>query len=110
MIELQQFLLWLVRKSFSAIMAAPYRWHNQLTNTFNSGDWFIPLILIFIGISLAGLGAGLMLTALGQSHTGATVMLTMWGIGLLFVVSAAIRAMYRVFKQEQQDLIKALKQ
>ena len=110
MIELQQFLLWLVRKFFTKIIVLPKRWHDQLTDIFEYDDWFIPVFLISLLSGGAGLGLGIFLVSTGHSELGAITLLTIWGIGILFIVSAAMRYMYRVFKQEQQELIKALKQ
>lgn len=106
MIELQQFLLWIVRK----ILAAPKRWFNRLTDIYEYSDWIIPVMLLFILIGGIGLAVGIFFASVGQSTIGAWFLLIIWGGGLAFIVSAGVRAMYRVFKQEQQELIKALKQ
>ena len=110
MIEAQQFILWLVRKIFAGVIATPKRWHDRLTDIFEYDDWIIPVILIIIGAGISGLGLGIFFAATGHSDLGSYVLLSVWGTSILFVVSAGIRYMYRVFKQEQKELIDTLKQ
>lgn len=110
MIELRQFLLWILRRIVSAVLAAPRRWHDQLTDMYEYRDWFIPVLLICLVFGGVGFAFGIGLAALGQSHLGATVMLSIWGGGILFVLSTGIRAMWRAFKEEQQKFIDTLKQ
>ena len=105
MIELQQFLLWIVRK----VVAAPKRWFDRLTDIYQYSDWIIPVTLLFIMIGVIGLATGLFFAAVGQSAIGAWCHLTIWFGGLAFIVSAGIRAMYRAFKAEQQEFIETLK-
>ena len=110
MIELQQFLLWLVRKFFTKTIAFPKRWHDRLTDIFEYEDWIIPVFLLSLLVGGVGLALGIFLVSTGHSELGAIVFLSIVGIGAGFIVSTAVRYMYRVFKQEQQELIKALKQ
>ena len=110
MIETKQFLLWLIRRLISKILSAPKRWHDQLTNTFDDGDWIMPVMLVCVGIAGAGLLLGIFLGATGHLELGAIVLLSVWGGGALFVISVIVRAAYRVFKAEQRELIRRLKQ
>ena len=110
MIELQQFILWLVRKFFTKTIALPKRWHDRLTDIFEYDDWFIPVFLISLVVSGTGLGLGIFLVSTGHGDLGGIVFLSIVGTGAMFIGSTAVRYMYRVFKQEQQELIKALKQ
>lgn len=110
MIEAQQFILWLARRIISVILSTPKRWHDQLTDTFDDGDWVMPVILVCIGIFGVGFFLGIFFAATGHIDLGAIVLLSIWGIGALFVISVIIRAAYRVFKAEQRELIRALKQ
>ena len=106
MIELQQFLLWILRK----IAASPRRWHNWLTDLYEYSDWFVPVLLIMMGIGIAGVAFGVIAELMFNATVAGGVCLATWVGGLAFIVSTAVRYMYRVFKQEQQELIKALKQ
>lgn len=106
MIELQQFLLWILRK----IVAKPRHWFNTVTGYFELSDWPIPILLVSMGIAIVGFCFGIAFTAFGRPDIGAVFLIVIWGGGLAFVVSAGIRAMYRAFKQEQQQFINTLKQ
>lgn len=110
MIEAQQFILWVIRRIISAILSAPKRWHDSLTDTFDDGDWFIPMLLVCLGIFGVGFLLGIFFAATGHLDLGAIVLLSVWGTGALFVISVIIRAAYRVFKREQRELIRTLKQ
>lgn len=106
MIELKQFLLWMLRK----IASAPRRWHNWLTDLYEYSDWFIPVFLIMMGIGVAGVAFGVIADLMFNATVANGVCLVIWFGGLAFIVSAGVRAMYHAFKAEQQELIKALKQ
>ena len=106
MIELQQFLLWILRK----IAASPRRWHNWLTDLYEYSDWFVPVLLIMMGIGIAGVAFGVIADLMFNATVAGGVCLATWFSGLAFIVSTGIRAMYRAFKAEQQDFINTLKQ
>lgn len=105
MIELKQFLLWIVRK----ILAAPRRWFDRLTDMYEYSDWFIPIFLIFILISGMGVVFGVIGDLMFNATVAGGVCLATWFIGLTFIASAGVRAMYRVFKAEQREFIETLK-
>lgn len=105
MIELKQFLLWIVRK----IIAAPRRWFDRLTDIYEYSDWIIPVMLLVLLIGGAGLAVGIFFASVGQSIVGAWCLLVIWSSGLIFIASAGVRAMYRAFKAEQREFIETLK-
>jgi hypothetical protein len=110
MIELQQFILWLIRKIVSAIVRTPKRWHDRMTDLYEYDDWFIPVMVLCLLASGVGLGLGIFFASTGHSYLASIVLLSVWGTGILFIVSTGVRYMYRAFKAEQEELVKALKQ
>ena len=110
MIEAQQFILWLIRKIVSAIVRTPKRWHDRMTDLYEYDDWIIPVMLLCLLAGGVGLGLGIFFAATGHSYLGSIVLLSVWGTSILFIVSTGVRYMYRAFKAEQEELVKALKQ
>ena len=110
MIELKQFLLWIMRKTF----ALPKRMHDSLTESLCRHDWFFPFAFSLLGVAGLGLGVGVVLHGIVKGteyyRSGAIALLIIWSIGGLFVLSAGVRAMYYAFKAEQQEFIDRLKQ
>lgn len=105
MIELQQFLLWILRK----IMAKPRHWFDTVTGYFEFSDWPIPVLLISMFIAVVGFCFGIAFAALGRSDIGAIFLIAIWGGGIAFIVAAGVRAMWRAFKEEQKEFIDTLK-
>lgn len=106
MIELKQFLLWILRK----IAAAPKRWHDRLTEIYGHSEWIIPITAITVGVGFFGILIGILFAALGRNDIGAVFLIAICSVGGAFILSAAVRAMYREFKRDQRELINTLKQ
>ena len=105
MIELKQFLLWILRK----ICRWPVRWYNHLLELYEYSNWYIPIIG-YIAITFgSGILFGILALVTISNYVANIVLLSIWGIGLGFIISAGVHTMYRAFKQEQQDLIDRLK-
>ena len=105
MIELKQFLLWILRK----ISNWPGRWYNHLLELYDYGDWYIP-IAGYIAITFgSGMMFGILSLVTISNYVANIVLLGTWGIGSGFIISAGVHTLYRAFKHEQQDLIDRLK-
>mgnify|MGYP003348659586 CR=1 FL=1 len=105
MIELQQFLMWIVRK----MAKWPMRCYNLLLDTFQYGDWYIPIIGISLMIGAGGVLFGLIVALCTGGPGSGAVILIVWGLGFGTIISAGVQTMYRAFKREQQELFDTLK-
>ena len=106
MIELTQFIKWIGRRAW----ALPGRLHSNLTDALDDSDWFIPLIFSGIATFFAGLFVGVALYKITGGHAiSAILALIIWTTGAVFIGTAGVRAMYRVFRQEQAEFIRKLK-
>lgn len=110
MIELKQFMLWILRRVF----ALPNQLLDFMAGTYNDNPWFL-VLPIQIAIAFAvGIASGIITMALFAGHPPPGVVgipvLIIWFTGGFAIISSGIRAMYRTFKQEQVDFIERLKQ
>ena len=108
MIELTQFIKWLCRHAW----ALPGRLHSHLTDTLEARgvERFIPLILSGMATFVAGMLVGIVLHGITGGHViSAILALIIWVTGAVFIVTAGVRAMYRAFRQEQDNFIRKLK-
>jgi uncharacterized membrane protein len=106
MIQVYQFLMWILRK----LLKLPRRWYNSLLELFEYRDWFIPVLLITVGVGLAGVVVGAVTAEVFKSGAmGGLACVSVWVTWLGFVLTAGIHSLYLVFKAEQQELIDALK-
>jgi hypothetical protein len=104
MIELTQFIKWLCRRAW----ALPGRLHSRLTDSFDD-DCFATLFFSSLATFLAGLGVGVVLHGLTGGHViSAILALIIWTTGSVFIVTAGVRAMYRAFRRDQDNVIKRL--
>ena len=105
MIEIRQFLLWILRK----MSKWPVRWYNCMLECYSYNDWFIPIggftFMVGAGGVLFGLGVALCTGGPGSGP----VMCAIWGIGFGAIISAGVQTMYRAFKREQQELLDTIK-
>jgi len=106
MIELTQFIKWLARRAW----ALPGRLHSRLTDSFDESDWFMSLFFSSLATFIAGMLVGLVLHGLTGGHViSAILALVIWTTGVVFIVTAGIRAMHRAFRREQEEFIRKLK-
>ena len=105
MIELRQFLMWILRK----IAKWPSRWYNRLLEYYEYSDVFLPIIGNVLIVGGVGIALGL-LASIANGQVGAVICIGVWGIGLGFIISSAVHTLYRAFKREQQEFINTLKQ
>jgi hypothetical protein len=105
-IELTQFIKWLARRA----RALPGQLHNRLTDSFDESDWFMPLFFSGLATFIAGFLVGVILYKITGGHViSAILALIIWTTGAVFIVTAGIRAMYRAFKQEQNEFFNKIK-
>lgn len=105
MIELTQFIKWLARRAW----ALPGQLHNRLTDSFDESDWFMSLFFSGLATFIAGFLVGVILHKITGGHViSAILALIIWTTGIVFIVTAGIRAMYRAFRRDQDNVIKQL--
>ena len=112
MTEILNFLKWIGRK----LMSAPGRLHEWLTGLCM--DKSAPGGSICGGLFVIVMGSAVILGALAipakfyQMATGQIpeiLFVTLWYLCEAFLISAGVRAMYRSFKIEQEELFNVLK-
>ena len=110
MTELKQFLMWILRKA----LALPKRMHDAITESLGHEDWYFPFVLSILVVGMLGLGVGVVLHGIIRDtawiNLAAILSLTIWSVGLLFVLSAGIRAMHRAFRADQDKFFNKLKE
>ena len=105
MIELTQFIKWLGRRAW----ASPGQLHHRLTDSFDESDWFMSLFFSGLATFIAGFLVGVILHKITGGHViSAILALIIWTTGAVFIVTAGIRAMYRAFRRDQDNVIKRL--
>ena len=105
MIELTQFIKWLARRAW----ALPGQLHNRLTDSFDDSDWFATLFFSSLLTFITGMMVGLVLHGITGGHViSAILALIIWTTGAVFIVTAGIRAMYRAFRRDQDNVIRRL--
>jgi hypothetical protein len=105
-IELTQFIKWLARSAW----ALPGQLHNRLTDSFDESDWFMSLFFSGLATFITGMMVGLVLHGITGGHViSAILALIIWTTGAVFIITAGVRAMYRAFKQEQNEFFNKIK-
>ena len=105
MIELTQFIKWLCRRAW----ALPGQLHSRLTDSFDESDWPMSLFFSSLATFIPGFLVGVVLHKITGGHViSAILALVIWTTGSVFIVTAGIRAMYRAFRRDQDNVIKRL--
>lgn len=105
MIELTQFVKWLARRAW----ALPGQLHDRLTDSFDESDRFMSLFFNSLVTFIAGFLVGVILYKITGGHVICAILaLIIWTTGTVFIVTAGIRAMYRAFRRDQDDVIRRL--